>query len=70
MSTQISKDEAAQLATKRLLDEIAKKDKEISDLKSQGSANDIRALQNRCFILSGGSLCIFCEMKKRCSRFK
>ena len=70
MSAQISKDEAAQLATKRLLDEIAKKDKEIADLKSQGSVNDIRTLQNRCFVLSSGSLCIFCEMKNRCWRFK
>jgi hypothetical protein len=68
MSTQISKDEAAQLATKRLLDEIAKKDKEIADLKR--SSNDIAALQNRCFALSSGSLCIFCEMKKRCWRNK
>lgn len=66
MSTQISKDEADELATKRLLDEIAKKDKEIEELKQ--STRDITKLQNRCFALSRGGICQFCEMINRCGR--
>jgi hypothetical protein len=63
----------ATIENERLKRDIADLEKKYNDMckayseKAQGLNEDCRALANRCFVLTQGSMCCFCELRKfRC----
>lgn len=60
----------ATIENERLKRDLADLEKKYEDMckaytkRMQGSNEDCRALANRCFVLTQGSMCCFCELRE------
>lgn len=66
----------ATIENKKLIERVKKLEEENDELKSENLRllrdyqADMKALTNRCFVLSRGCLCVFCELKtEQCEHF-